>query len=190
MKEAQALTRGVLYVITCAAPPAQRIHEFVLLAQKAQWTVCLIATPHALNFIDKPLLEQLTGYPVRSMYKRPEEPDVLPRADAIAVLPATFNTLNKCALGITDTLALGLLCEYIGLGKPILMVPNFWDFDMGRHPILPKSLALLKEWGIRVLYEPQTYPPSNNVPWERVLEELHRLIEEHKHQEHHEQTTE
>jgi len=63
-------------------------------------------TPQASKFVDLALLEQLTGYAVRSDYKRPEEPDVLPRTDAIVVFPATFNTLNKWALGISDTLAL------------------------------------------------------------------------------------
>jgi Flavoprotein len=34
--------------------------------------------------------------------------------DAIIVAPATFNTINKWAVGISDTLALGLLTEAIG----------------------------------------------------------------------------
>lgn len=178
MSQSLSPLRSVLHVITCAAPPAKRIQEFITLAQAAGWTVCVIATPQALSFINQPLLEQLTGYPVRSQYKRPEDPDTLPRADALVVLPTTFNTLNKCAYGITDTLALGLLCEYIGLGKPVMMVPNFWDFDMGRHPILPKSLATLREWGVRILYEPESYPPSNTIPWRIVLDELHQLIVE------------
>lgn len=46
---------------------------------------------------------------MRSDYKRPEDPDVLPRADAVVVFPATFNTLNKWALGITDTPYVALL---------------------------------------------------------------------------------
>lgn len=177
MSIVQPSSRGVLYIITCAAPPAQRIHEFVSQAQEAGWKTCVIATPHALKFIDKTRLEALTGYPVRHEYKHPAEPDVLPRADAIVVLPATFNTINKCSLGITDTLALGLLCEYIGLGKPIVMVPNFLPVDMGRHPILPKSLTTLREWGIHVLYEPELYPPSNNIPWEKVLHELQGMVQ-------------
>ncbi len=178
MSEVKLTPKGVLYVISCAAPPAQRIQDFVVQARNVGWDVCVIATPQALTFIDKPLLEELTGHPVRNHYKRPEEPDVLPRADALVVLPATFNTLNKLALGITDTLALGLLCEYLGLGKPIIAVPNFYSFDMGRHPAISKSITLLREYGMCILYEPEKYPPSNNVPWEVVLEELHRICDE------------
>lgn len=176
MSTGQPATRGVLYVITCAAPPAQRIQDFVVMAQQAGWDVCVIATPHAVKFVDVPLLQQLTGHPVRSEYKRPEEPDVLPRANAFVVLPATFNTLNKLAQGITDTLAVGLLCEYLCLGSPIVAVPNFHEWDMGRHPAIKKSIATLRECGMCILYEPEKYPPSNNVPWDQVLEELHKLL--------------
>jgi phosphopantothenoylcysteine synthetase/decarboxylase len=40
---------------------------------------------------------------------------MLPRADAVAIAPATFNTINKWVAGISDTFALGLLNEAIGL---------------------------------------------------------------------------
>lgn len=180
MNTNQSTTRGVLYLIVCAAPPAQRIQDFIRMAQQAQWDVCVIVTPHAVKFVDIPLLQQLTGHPVRSDYKRPEDPDVLPRADAFVVLPATFNTLNKLALGITDTLAVGLLCEYLCLGAPIVAVPNFHEWDMGRHPAIKKSIATLRECGMRVLYEPEKYPPSNNVPWSQILDELHELFDKYK----------
>jgi hypothetical protein len=34
-------------------------------------------------------------------------------------------------------------------------------------------LLTLKDCGVFVLYEPQKYPPMNNVPWEVVLDTLH-----------------
>jgi len=64
-------------------------------AQAAGGEVCVITTPHGTKFLDLAQLEQLTGHPVRSEYKRPEEPDVLPRADALVVFPATFNTIKE-----------------------------------------------------------------------------------------------
>jgi hypothetical protein len=70
----------------------------------------------AFQWIDVPALSERTGHPVRSDYKLPGEPDVLPPPDAIIVAPATFNTINKWAAGIADTLALGLVCEGIGMG--------------------------------------------------------------------------
>ena len=107
MKEPALYAKGILYTIACAASSGTLVPNFVREAQAMGWSVCVITTPQGTKFLDIPLLERLTGYPVRSEYKRPEEPDVLPRADAIVVFPATFNTINKWALGISDTLAVG-----------------------------------------------------------------------------------
>jgi hypothetical protein len=62
----------VLYLVSCASRPAQRIQEFVPLTQAAGWDVCVIAIPQAPKCVHFPLLEQLTSHPVRSEYKRPE----------------------------------------------------------------------------------------------------------------------
>jgi hypothetical protein len=87
--------RRVLYVVVCAAPPASEVHELVKLAQAASWEVCVIATPEAMHWIDPAMLAQLTGYDVRSEYRSAGEAKSLPDADAIAMAPATFNTVNK-----------------------------------------------------------------------------------------------
>ena len=180
MNENRASSRGVLYIICCASRPAQRVQDLVRLAQAEGWDVCVIVTPQGTKFVDVPLLEQLTGHPVRSEYKRPEEPDVLPRADAIVVFPATFNTLNKWALGITDTLALGLLCEYTGLGMPIVVVPGVTTGSgLDSHPAFFKSMQFLRECGVCVLHEPEKYPPKNEVPWDVILDTLHDLLRKH-----------
>ena len=124
-----------------------------------------------------PRKEQLTGYPVQSEYKLPEESDVLPRADAIVVFPATFNTINKWALGISDTLALGLLCEYTGLKMPIVTVPCFrTGGGLDGHPAFFRSLQMLRDYGVRVLYEPDTYPPKNQVPPDVILTVLDKTL--------------
>jgi phosphopantothenoylcysteine synthetase/decarboxylase len=178
-KRREFMTRGVLYVITCASASAPRIPHFVVQAQTAGWDVCVILTPHATKFVDGAALAHLTGHPVRSEYKRPEEPDVLPRADAVVALPVTFNTLNKWALGISDTLAVGLLCEYTGRETPIIAVPGVTTASgLDTHPAFLRSMRMLKRYGVHVLYEPEVYPPRNEVPDEVILERLHRLIEE------------
>ena len=176
MSEAELDTKGILYVIVCASSSAPLVPDFLALAQTAGWDVCVIVTPQAIKFLDMPQLAQMTKYPVRSEYKHPEEPDVLPRADAIVVFPATFNTLNKWALGITDTLALGVLCEYTGLRMPIIAVPGVTTGSgLDTHPAFLKSIAFLRECGIHVIYEPEKYPPKNEVPWEVILDELYRI---------------
>lgn len=177
MNEHMRPSRGVLYHIVCGSSSAPLAPGLVQHAQAVGWDVCVITTPHGTKFIDRPLLEQLTGRPVRSEYKRPEEPDLLPRADAIVVFPATFNTLNKWALGISDTLAVGLLCEYTGLKMPIVAVPCFMTGGgLDTNPAFLRSIRMLRRYGIHVLYRPETYPPRNQVPPAVILEELHSLI--------------
>jgi phosphopantothenoylcysteine synthetase/decarboxylase len=39
------------------------------------------------------------------------------------VAPATFNTINRWVAGITNTVAVGTLCEFLGLDGPIVAVP-------------------------------------------------------------------
>lgn len=169
----EPLQKRTLYLIACASRAAGRIETLVTLAQEEGWNVCVIATPKAVNFIDQAALEKLTGYPVRNDFKRPEEPDILPPADAVIAFPATFNTINKWASGISDTLALGLLNEYTGRKKPVLAVPVVTtNSGLDSHPAFARSIALLREYGVTVLYDPQTYPPRNEVPAEIILQTL------------------
>ncbi len=180
MSDATPNPRRVLYVIACAASSAALVPNFVMQAQAIGWKVCVITTPQGTKFLDIPLVERLTGYPVRSEYKRPEEPDVLPRADAIVVFPATFNTINKWALGISDTLAVSILCEYTGLKMPIVTVPCFrTGGGLDGHPAFFRSLQMLRDYGVRVLYEPETYPPKNQVPPDVILAVLDETIRQH-----------
>jgi phosphopantothenoylcysteine synthetase/decarboxylase len=146
----------VLYLIACAAPPARDADVLVKLAQQAGWKVCVIATPSARSFIHSSALEVLTGYPVRSNYKRPDEPDVLPPADAMIVAPATFNTINKWAAGISDTLALGLVTEAIGKRLPLVAMP-FLNTAQAQHPAFTRSVEELRSWGVQVLFGPEVY---------------------------------
>lgn len=170
-------TRRVVYLIGCGTPNVAHYYELIPLLQATSLEVCIILTPSAARFVDEKRLAELTGYPVRSDYKQPGDPDVLPPADALLVYPATFNTMNKWALGISDTLALGLLCEYTGLKLPILAIPVVREGKLAAHPAFPRSLRMLRRYGIHILYEPETYPPRNEVPNQRVLEEVKTMMQ-------------
>ncbi|HLZ56184.1 MAG TPA: flavoprotein [Ktedonosporobacter sp.] len=168
----------VLYLMVCAAGAASYVPELVERAQAEGWDVCVLLTPMATNFVDTTQLAQLTGHPVRSQYKRPDEPDVLPPADAIVVFPGTFNTINKWALGISDNLVLGILCECTGMKMPILAVPVVRKGKLAEHPAFPRSIELLKSYGVHVLYEPEKYPPRNEVPAQIILATLRDSIQQ------------
>jgi phosphopantothenoylcysteine synthetase/decarboxylase len=151
------VNRGVLYVIACAAPPTRDVGKLVALAQKDGWDVCVLTTPSGRRFADVTGLEQATGHPVRSDYKDPGEPDVLPGPDAIVLAPATVNTINKWAAGICDTLALGILVEAIGKRLPLAALP-FTNRAHAAHPAFGENLAKLRSWGVTVLFGPEVYP--------------------------------
>jgi phosphopantothenoylcysteine synthetase/decarboxylase len=148
---------GVLYVVTCAAGPARDVHVLVELARADGWDVCSVLTPSARSFVDAAKLEVQTGHPVRSEYKKPDEPDVLPPPDAIIVAPASFNTINKWAAGISDTLALGLITEAIGKGIPLVTVPAV-NAAQVKHPAWDGSVATLRSAGVQVLHGEGVYP--------------------------------
>ncbi|WP_223166644.1 flavoprotein [Nonomuraea sp. SYSU D8015] len=150
-----------LYVVVCAADPAAEVSRLVAMAQEAGWIVQVVATPSALDFIDVPALERQTGRPVRSRYRKPSEPKP-PRADAIIVAPATYNTINKFAQGIADTYALGVLAEAPGLGIPVVVLPCVNDALAARTPYR-RSVEDLRADGVRVL---------PGLDWERALAEL------------------
>ena len=149
----------VLYVIVCAAGPASEVGRLVELAQDRGWTVQVIATPSALAFIDVPKLEAQTGRPVRSEYRGPGEPKS-PPADAIIVAPATFNTINKWANGISDTYALGILAEAPGLGIPTVVLP-FVNSALAGRTAFKSSVDALRSEGVRVLLGPGQFEPHD-----------------------------
>ena len=176
--------RPVLYLVACGAPPAGQLPSLVGFAQEQGWDVCVIATPDGTKFLDAAALENLTGHPVRSEYKDPAEPDVLPPADAIVVAPATFNTVNKWAQGISDTLALGLLNEAVGLGLPLAAAP-WTNAPLAAHPAFLNSITILAEWGVRIILDLAQLPPATGgpeaFPWDGLqaeLTELRRVLEE------------
>lgn len=142
--------KPMLYLVGCAAPPVQHIGELIELLHQAGWRICVIPTQRAASWIDNHALAQQTGYPVRHDHKLPGDPESLPRADAIAVVPATFNTINKWCAGISDTFALGILNEAIGLKIPVIVVP-YAKPSLAAHPEFDRNLKKLTAWGVHVL---------------------------------------
>lgn len=180
MPESVSSISRILYLLVCAAPPAQQTSQVIAPLQEAGWDVCVIATPQATRWFDRPVLEALTGHPVRTDYKLPGEADPLPKADAMLLLPATFNTINKWAQGIGDTLVASILCEAIGRGTPPVVAVPCLKMDLVRHPAFTKSVTLLRDCGVHVLHEPERYPSPLIVPWKEILKTLGEMTENKK----------
>ena len=128
-------------------------------------------------------IEDQTGSPVRSQYARPGAPrSLIP--DAILVAPATYNTINKWAQGISDTYALGILAEATGLEVPIVILPFVNTALAGRAPFR-RSVESLRAEGVRILLGPggfQPHPPRTGgnliggYPWHLGIDEAERML--------------
>ena len=173
----------VLSIVVCGAGPAVEIATFVKLAIDRGWTVQVISTPAALEFFDQAAIEGLTGIPVRSQYSAPGAPrSRIP--DAIAVAPATYNTINKWAQGISDTYALGVLAEQTGLGVPIVVLP-FVNAALASRMPFQQSVKSLRDEGVSILLGPGAIEPHqlhtggsliDTYPWHLALDEAESMV--------------
>jgi phosphopantothenoylcysteine synthetase/decarboxylase len=153
-----------LYVVVCAAGVASGVGKLIGAARERGWEVGVIATPAAMNgFFDTDAVTAQTGRPIRSAWRTPADPRPFPPPDAVVVAPATFNTINKWAAGISDTLALGTLCEAYGLDVPIAVLPCVGE-ALAAHPAYGSSLQRLRGMGVR-FGEPYGAEPGEDGRW-------------------------
>lgn len=172
------MTQPVLYLIACAAGPAQHIDEGVRTAQAAGWDTCLVLSPTAAKWWGERTAElaALTGHPVRHQYALPGESSGLPRADAMLVAPLTTTSACKWAAGITDTVSLGVPAEAVHMGVPVAAAP-FWSTALGAQPAVTRAVEALREQGVRVVFTPgEPHPPKQGkgaaYSWAHALESL------------------
>ncbi|WP_329274707.1 flavoprotein [Streptomyces sp. NBC_00691] len=150
-----------LYLFSCAAPPVFDIAHVIEDAQADGWDVCLGLTPAAARWLGDSLdgLAVLTGHPVRWDYELPGQPEVWPPADAILLAPATFNTINQWALGLTDKFVVGVVAEGIGKRIPTVTMPCV-NAAYAQHPAFERSVETLRAAGVTVLYGEGGFVPN------------------------------
>ncbi|GAA4105223.1 MULTISPECIES: flavoprotein [Streptomyces] len=177
-------TQRTLYLFCSAAPPAFDVAHVIEQAQAEGWDVCLGLTPTAASWLEESLsgLATLTGHPVRSQYKRPGEPDVWPPANVILVAPATFNTINAWALGLTSNFVVGVVAEGIGKRIPTVTMPCV-NAAYVRHPQFEQSVAVLRGAGVTVLYGEGGFVPNQpgerrpeGYPWRIALDAAESIV--------------
>lgn len=169
--------KPLVHLVVCGAPPAGAITEFITILQGRGWDVCVIPTATALEWLDTGAVEQLTGCTVQVQGRMPAEPKRLAKADLVIVAPATFNTINKWALGINDTPSLGVLNEALGSGVPIVVSPYVKE-SLAAHPAFSKSLEALSACGVELTATEALRPIDASEPfrWQCILEAIpHRL---------------
>jgi phosphopantothenoylcysteine synthetase/decarboxylase len=169
----------VLCVVVCGAGPAAEVGTLVRLAHAEGWEVRVVATPTGSEMIDKMALEKLSGAPVRVHFQFAGSPRLRSSAVATAVVvaPATYNTINKLALGVNDTYALNVVAESIGRGAPVSILPFINSALAARRPF-DRAVQTLRDEGVRVIYGPgqwMPHPPGTggehlaSFPWRAAL---------------------
>ncbi|MBU7599296.1 flavoprotein [Streptomyces sp. P38-E01] len=169
----------VLYLLSCAAQPVQHLDRAVRLAQREGWEVCLGLTPTAAAWIAADLdgLVELTGRPIRSAQRMLGETSPWPDPDVSVIAPATLNTVNAIALGLTPNWATGHAVEVIGRRRPLVVMPCV-NSEYARHPQFDRSVDALRGAGVRVLLGgPDGFVPRppgegepDRYPWSLALE--------------------
>ena len=70
-----------------------------------------------------------------------------------------------------DNFAVGLLCEMVGYGVPVVVVPDRKP-QLASHPAFAASLQTLRGMGVRVLFDPETPYQRRLPPWREVIDAL------------------
>ncbi len=130
--------------------------------------VIAIPTPNASRVIAPRELADVPGALVVESYF---DAAIRPRPPHGVVLfaPCGFNSLNKLAHGIADTLALSVVAEAIGRGTPVIVGPSL-NQPLLDHPISRTSMATLAGWGITVVPMEDDGRGPRLAPTERLLD--------------------
>ncbi|AVT29640.1 flavoprotein [Plantactinospora sp. BC1] len=182
------MTAGHLQIVVCGAGPAADVTKLIDTAKGRSWRAAVTATPSAIDFIDTQAIESMTGHPVRSTYLSPPGARrTLPGADALVIAPATYNSINKIALGIADNYAMTSVAELIGRQVPTVIVP-FVNAALAARAPFQRAVADLRHEHVRILlgeddgWEP--HPPGSGTdrqevfPWTAAFATAARLVHE------------
>ena len=98
--------------------------------------------------------------------------------DAYLLAPATYNTLNKFALGIADTLITTVLASALGRvtqqQSAVLVAPTM--HGSMHTPILTENLERLQQWGVKVIPPRDAYGKHNLPDFDAIIYLLAREL--------------
>jgi phosphopantothenoylcysteine decarboxylase/phosphopantothenate--cysteine ligase len=139
--------------------------ELARLAIKAGHSVRVVQTPASTQFVGTSTFEGITGAPVlidefeadpaRGAFPGDPAPDHAPishlelvrRADAYAIVPASANTLAKLANGLADNL---LTSAALASAAPLVLAPAM-NHKMWRHPATQANVETLRLRGATIV---------------------------------------
>lgn len=101
-------------------------------------------TPAAEQFITPLSLHWGTTHPVVTSLSGGAEHIV--ETDLVLVAPASFDTVNKSALGLADNVVTTLIASAWGRKLPIVFVPAMHE-SLCENPVFQRNCDFLKKWG-------------------------------------------
>jgi len=137
------------YLLVTGAGTARRAPGLIAALAPRVPNLLTVLTPNAARVVSPRELGLVPGHRIVESYF---DEAILPSPPlgVTLVAPCTFNSLNKLALGIADTLALSIAAEAIGRGTPVIVAVSVND-PLWAHPRTAESIATLRSWGARVL---------------------------------------
>lgn len=142
--------RTTAYLVLTGAGVAGVVAPDLIAGLAARFPAVLtVPTPNATRVINGGVLARLPGNRIVESYF---DAAILPRPPLglVLVAPCGFNSLNKLAAGIADTLALSVVAEAIGRATPVI-VAIACNAALWAHPRAADSAATLRRWGCTVL---------------------------------------
>ncbi len=160
-----------LFIYVTAAGSARTIGDLIRGCVAAGWTTYVVGTPNLelvappASLLDVPGAHWISGYSQPPLERFP--------FGTMLVAPCTFNTFNKLAHGLADTLVTAMVADAIGAGLPIYIAPSM-NTGLWAHPQTRESLERLRSWGCTVI-DPQISPSRVTMAaTETILATLHR----------------
>ena len=157
------------YLVLSGAATASRCPEIARGLLDVGFTrIIALPTPNAARIIAPRDLDGVPGVRIVESYFdaaiRPQPPRGL-----VLFAPCGFNSLNKLAHGIADSLALSVVAEAIGRRTPVVVGPSL-NTPLLAHPAAQTSLAKLAAWGVTVMPPLDSGEGPRLAPTERLLD--------------------
>ncbi len=140
----------VAYLVLSGTTTAARGPELLRgLVELGFATIIAIPTPNASRVIaPRELADVEEVQVVESYFDKAIRPR--PPRGVVLFAPCSFNSLNKLAHGIADSLALSVVAEAIGRGTPVIVGPSL-NAPLLNHPQAQASLKTLPSWGVIIV---------------------------------------
>lgn len=159
-----------IYHVICGTTTAYRAPEIVRALQPIADEVITLMTRGASRVISPRTLILEPGHGLVESYF---DERILPRPidGPCLVAPCSFNSLNKIAQGIADSLALSIVADLIGRRQPIVIALST-NRALAAHPRTGMSIDSLRGWGVTVIDPVDTGEELTLAPTEAIVASL------------------